>query len=372
MSRIAAIPRFYLGTLGATAIGAVLCAIGAAVDATGFLRGWLAAWSFWIGLPLGALMLLMAHDLTGGRWGAAAGAPLAAAAATLPLAAILFIPVLLGVSRLYPWARPEEAAHLANHFYLNVPFFVARTVVYFVLWCLLAWLAARRRPPEKVGGATAAAPSLIVLALTATFAAFDWTMSLQPDWSSSIYGMLVIGGDLIGALSAATFAAIVTRRATTPGERTDLGSLLIAGILVWAYFAFMQFVIIWEENLPKEIAWYLPRFAGGWTGVAIAVALSQGLLPFLALIWWPVKRSRFGLAAVCCLLLTAHLLECWWLVLPGSGDGGFTWQAIAASLAIGGAWCALFGWRLETGRLLPRQFDRRTGTAATSRAHFHG
>jgi hypothetical protein len=372
MSRIDAIPRFYLMTLAAAAIGAVLCVIGAVIDATGFLRGWLAAWSFWIGLPLGALMLLMAHDLTGGRWGTATGAPLAAAAATLPLAAVLFIPILLGLGRLYPWARPEEAAHLANHFYLNVPFFVARTVVYFVLWCLLAWLAARRRPPEKVGGATAAAPSLIVLALTSTFAAFDWTMSLQPDWSSSIYGMLVIGGDLIGALSAATFAAIVTRRATTPGERTDLGSLLIAGILVWAYFAFMQFLIIWEEDLPKEITWYLPRIAGGWGGVAVAIALGQGLLPFLALIWWPVKRSRAGLASVCCLLLAAHLLECWWLVLPGSADGRFTWQVLAATLAIGGIWCALFGWRLETGRLLPIRLDRRHAGSTAAEARSHG
>lgn len=324
------------------AAGLVLCAAGLAFDPGAVLRGWLAAFAFWVGLPLGALMLLLAHDLTGGRWGRVAREPLRAAAATMPLLALCLLPILVALPLLYPWARPEEAARLKNLFYLNGPFFVARALVFVGLWSLLSLVAARR--------ATVSAPvavvGLILLGLTATLAAFDWTMSLEPEWGSSIYGMMVISGDLLAALALATLAAVVAGSAAGEGERMDLGSLLIAGILLWFYLSFMQFLIIWEEDLPKEISWYVARLAGGWGWVAVLGALGQGALPFFALIWWPVKRSRVGLGAVCGLLLASHLLECWWLVLPGT-PGGWTWFAPATTLGIGGLWAALFLGRLE-------------------------
>ncbi|MBP2292628.1 hypothetical protein [Azospirillum rugosum] len=329
--------------VGAT--GLVLCAVGLVFDPGAVLRGWLAAFAFWIGLPLGALMLLLAHDLTGGRWGRAAREPLRATAATMPLLAVCLLPILFALPQLYPWARPEEAANLKNLFYLNAPFFVGRALVFVGLWSLLslvaAWRAAAVPAPVAVTG-------LILLALTATLAAFDWTMSLEPDWGSSIYGMMVISGHLLAALALATLVAVVAGPAGE-GERMDLGSLLIAGLLLWFYLSFMQFLIIWEEDLPKEITWYVARLAGGWGWVAVLGALGQGALPFFALIWWPVKRSRVGLGTVCALLLASHLLECWWLVLPGT-PGGWTWFAPAATLAIGGFWAALFLGRLEVAR----------------------
>ncbi|MCW2242860.1 hypothetical protein [Azospirillum canadense] len=329
--------------------GLVLCAVGLAFDPGAVLRGWLAAFAFWVGLPLGALMLLLAHDLTGGRWGRPAREPLRAAAATMLLLALCLLPILFALPLLYPWARPEEAAPLKNLFYLNGPFFVARALVFVVLWTLLslvaAWRAAAVPAPVAVVG-------LILLALTATLAAFDWTMSLEPEWGSSIYGMMVISGHLLAALALATLAAVVAGPAVGEGERMDLGSLLIAGILLWFYLSFMQFLIIWEEDLPKEISWYVARLAGGWGWVAVLGALGQGALPFFALIWWPVKRSRIGLGAVCGLLLASHLLECWWLVLPGT-PGGWTWFAPVATLGIGGLWAALFLGRLKAVRRQP-------------------
>ena len=319
----------------ATLTGGAVCALGLGIDREAVLRGWLAGWAFWISFPVGALMLLLAHDLTGGRWGDAAKVPLKALATTLPVAALAFIPILFSLPLLYPWARPEEARHLANTFYLNTPFFLARSAVYFVAWALLAVLAGR--------GTSFAAPGLIVMGVTATFASFDWLMSIEPEWGSSIYGMLVISGALLTALAAAALMP------AGENARKDLGSLLIAGILLWAYLSFMQFLIVWEGDIPTEITWYLKRIEGGWGWAAIAIVLGQGLLPFLALLWPPIKRSRRGLAAVCGLLLAAHLLESWWLVLPGFDVPEMTWFAPAATLAIGGLSAALFTWRLNAG-----------------------
>ncbi|WP_448192568.1 hypothetical protein [Azospirillum sp. sgz301742] len=340
--------RLHRAALAAALAGVALCAVGLAFDPGAVLRGWLAAFAFWIGLPLGSVLLLLAHALTGGRWGEAAGPPLRAAAATMPLLAVLFVPVLLSLSQLYPWARPEEAAHLKNGFYLNVPFFLARAAVCLGVWTVLALVLARRaaEPPLAIAG-------LILTALTATLAAFDWTMSIEPEWGSSIYGMTVISGHLLAALALAALTVALAEPAAEPGRRMDLGSLLFAGVLLWGYLSFMQFLIIWEENLPHEISWYVPRLAGGWGWVAVLGAFGEAVLPFLLLIWWPVKRSRAGLAAACVLVLAAHVLEGWWLVLPGTA-GGFTWFAPAATAAMGGAWFLLYQRRLEAQRRRPR------------------
>jgi hypothetical protein len=318
--------------------GGAVCAVGLAIDPDAVLRGWLAGFVFWIGFPVGALMLLLAHDLTGGRWGEVVREPLRAFVGTLPVMALMVIPILVYLPVLYPWARAEEAAHLANGFYLNTSFFIARTAVYFAVWMLVAVLAERR--------ARVAAPGLILLAVTATFAAFDWMMSIEPDWGSSIYGMLIISGMLLVTLAGATLAAAVD----DPGRRVDLGSLLIAAVLLWAYLAFMQFLIIWEEDIPAEIGWYLKRLDGGWGWLALVIAFAQGLLPFLALIWRPVRRSRRLLGLACGVLILGHLLECWWLVLPALGDGGFTWFAPAATVAMGGVSLAWSSVRLRAPR----------------------
>ncbi|MBK1836822.1 hypothetical protein JHL17_05295 [Azospirillum sp. YIM B02556] len=338
--------RPLLAAIAAALAGGAVCAVGALADPQAVLRGWLASFAFWIGLPLGAMMLLFAHDLTGGRWGVAAVPPLRVMVVLLPLMLLLLVPVLLLLPELYPWARAAEAAPLKNRFYLNAPFFYGRAALYAVVWLGLA-LAALRGSGR--GRNPLAAPGLILLGLTVTFASFDWFMSIEPDWGSSIYGMMIVGGQLLGALALATLAAMLVGR-TDAGQRRDLGSLLTAAVLLWFYLSFMQFLIVWQENLPHEITWYVARLSGGWGWVAALGALAQGALPFAALIWWPVKRSRAGLAAVSLLLLAAHLMECWWLILPGL-DGGFTWFAPAATLAMGGACTAVLLWRLDAGRL---------------------
>jgi hypothetical protein len=337
--------RFRLAAVLLGGLGLLASLAAAFLDPTQFYPGWLFGFLVWIGISLGALLLLMAHDLTGGGWGESIRAPLTAATASLPVALLAFLPLLTGLGRLYSWLRPEEAAKLANGFYLNRDFFLLRALCYFILWLVLAALALRP-PPRR-----ASAPGLVLASLSATFAAFDWTMSLEPHWSSTIYGLFATVTQVEAALALATLCAIA---AAAPPERlADLGSLLFAAVLLWAYLAFMQFLIIWEENLPDEITWYLKRVAGGWEAVTIAIAFCAVALPFAVLVWWPLKRRPVPLAAAALILLAGYLLTQCWLVFPALPQS-VGWPAAAAFFAIGGPWLALADFRLDRGRLLPR------------------
>jgi hypothetical protein len=326
-------------------LGAALWAIGwIAEPASRVLGAWLAAFVFWLGLPLGALALIMIHDLVGGAWGDMLRRPLAAIAATLPIFALLVVPIVAGLSSLYPWARAASpgAPSPGNAWYLDPVFFIARTVSYFTIWIVLTWLL--RRPLDHGRRMRIAAAGLILFALTLTFASFDWMSSLDPGFDSSAYGLMVGAGVLTSGLAAAVL--IAAPRMPDAQTLAACGNLLPTGILLWAYIAFMQFLIVWEENLADEIPWYVRRLGHGWALLALAVAVGHFGLPFLLLLWRRIKTSRVGLALVCALLLVAHLLDMWWLVLPDlAPSAGPGWSAPAATLAIGGAAVAFGMWR---------------------------
>lgn len=353
--------RLRIRALGIGVAAAIACAVGAVLQPREFLAAWLAAYVFWLSIPLGALALLLIHDLTGGRWRLTIGPALAAATASMPFFVLAFIPILLRLPLVFPWARPEEAALLPNTFYLNEPFFIGRFALYCIVWNLFAFLSLRFSPLDADGARGAmnwiSAVGLILLGFSVTFASFDWIMSLEPHWSSTMFGMLTGSSQFIVALAFAILAALQMRTVSLPGEGPlgdrfhDLGSILLAVILFWAYTEFMQLLIIWEENLREEIGWYLKRMFGAWGDVMLIIALCQFVIPFLALIWSPVKRSRPALAAICGLLLATGLVHIWWLILPDLG--GFGWLDPIAALAAGGLWFAFFLWRLERGRLVP-------------------
>jgi hypothetical protein len=343
--------------LAALVVG-ILCLVGSAVaafvDPAAFYAGWLAAFLFWIGLSLGALMLLMAHDLTGGRWGETARPALAAATAMMPLSALAAFPLLGGLSLIYPWLRPAIAAHLHDVFYLNLDFFLIRSGIYLVIWVVFAMLTLQPAAADSGNRVTArlsSPPGLILAAITATFAAFDWSMSLQPPWHSTIYGLIVTFAELEGALALATLLTILTSRPDS-ARINDLGSLLLAGLSLWGWVAYMQFLTIWEENLPSEIGWYLDRIAGGWLALTCLVATLAVGVPFFILVWWPLKRRAASVMAAAILLLLGYLAIDWWLVFPAQ-PAAFGWPAGTALVGIGGIWLALFHWRFERGQLLP-------------------
>jgi hypothetical protein len=302
-----------VGLLGSAVVWVVSPAV--------FPHAWLAAVSFWLGWPLGSMALLFVHALTGGRWGRAIRPQLASGVATLPLLLPALLPLLFVLHALYPWMHADVAARLDNRFYLNTPFFYARSVVYLIIWLGLAILvlrALRQENPEPLMYRMAP-PGLILLALTVTFAAIDFTLSLDPHFASSIYGMLVASEAVLLALSVAVLGVTFARQRDNRESTHDLGRLLFALLVLWAYLDFMQILIVWNSDLPDEANWYLPRLIGGWARIAIFIAAVHFMLPFFALIWPRVQRSRTALRLLAAVLVVTEVPRAWWLVIPAAG-----------------------------------------------------
>jgi hypothetical protein len=328
-----------------------------------FYVAWLAAFYFWLSMPLGALALLLIWDLTGGRWEPLARLPLRTMAATLPLFVLLFLPVIAGMPALYSWSRPEAAATLHNHWYLNPDFFFARATAYFVIWLGLGvWRLARREPPAGTaprGRQAVSGIGLVLLAYSVTFGGIDWIMSTEPGWFSSIYGMVVGSGQFIASLSFALVLITAGARnrvidAEFRGALAILATILLAVVVFWGYVSFCQWLIIWEENLRKEIPWYIERWRDPWGSVIYALVIAHFAIPFFALVWTGPKRNPRLVGAICILLLCAEVVQGWWLLLPGLRDTGFSWIEPAVTIGMGGLWVlSLVGVRRLTGSRSP-------------------
>jgi hypothetical protein len=319
-------------------IGLLLALLGWLLEPDVFADAWLAALTAWIGWPLGCLALLLTHALTGGRWGDTIRAQLLAGIGTLPLLLPAILPLLFVLPRLYPWMQPAESVSLSNRFYLNVPFAAGRGIVYLVVWFGLAAVALRavRRGTSL---AVIAPIGLILLGLTVTFAAIDATMSLDPHFVSSDYGMIAAAEGGLLALSICVFGCAMN--AAIPVDALDdLGRLLLGLLVLWAYLDFVQLLIVWQSDLPNEAPWYISRSTNGWGTLAALVALGHFLLPFFALMAPALRCSRRGIAAIAALLIMMEVLRAWWLVLPAGGHG-VSWIDITAMLALGGLSAAL-------------------------------
>jgi hypothetical protein len=354
-------------------IAAVLCAGGALIFPPVFFRAYLSAYIFWIGIPVGALALLMLHHLVGGRWGFMIQRVLEAAIQTLPLMALLFIPLLFGLADLYPWAQTEVVAAdpllQQKAAYLNIPFFIARAVAYFAVWIVLGrllvtWSLQQDRTAD--GALTLrlqrlSGPGLVLYGLTVTFAAIDWMMSLEPKWYSTIFGMIFMVSFGLAALALAILATRFLEsqkplaQVISPDRWHDLGNLLLALVMFWAYLQFSQFLLIWSENLAEEIPWYLHRIGGGWEWVALALILFLFALPFILLLSRTTKRSARMLSQVAAAILFMHWLDILWIVAPSFYPARFHlhWLDIVAPVGIGGLWLAAFIGYLKARSLLP-------------------
>ncbi|HEY3917253.1 MAG TPA: hypothetical protein VGL83_05650 [Stellaceae bacterium] len=356
MTRAEAFRRYRLAGLVCLLAGGGATAIGAALYPAAFFAAWLAAFCYWLGLPLGALALLMIHNLTGGHWIAIARAPLEAATATMPLFILAFLPLLAGLHDLYSWTRPL-AAPLPNQWYLNLDFFGLRAAIYFIVWNFFAYWQLRPAP-DAARSQVLSGIGLILLGCAATWASFDWIMSIEPQWFSSIFGMMVGAGQFIVALAFVLVAILSAdggeiEDAAFRRHLANLATILLAVDIFWAYTAYSQWLIIWEENLSSEIPWYIERLGTFWRAVVLAIILLDLLVPLFVLVWTPAKRSRALVRAVSAVLLFGGMMQMWWLVLPPFHDAALAWLAPAAMIALGGLWLWLFFWRLERGRWLP-------------------
>ncbi len=283
------------------------------------------------------------------------------------LMALLFIPLLFGLDRLYIWAQPEAVAHdlLLQHKqpYLNIPFFIGRAVVYFVVWAITIVLLNRwwRQQAQQPTVALAermrrfSGPALALYGLTMTFGSIDWLMSLDPHWFSTIFGVLIAAGQASTAL-AFTIAVIAYlghippfSQMVTERHLMDLGNLLLTTVIFWAYIAYIQFFIIWSGNIPEDVVWYLARLEGGWNWVPLALIFFHVIVPFVLLLSGQVKRNPRRLAGVALLILIADLLHLYWLVAPTYSAAQFTvhWLDLVMPIFLGALWLGAFVWRLR-------------------------
>jgi len=344
--------------------------IGLVVNHQQFHQAYLFAFTFWIGISVGSLALLMLQHLTGGGWGFVIRRILEAATRVLPLMAVLFVPIVLGAHQTYPWTHAEHAQKLGDKTkYLNLPFFSVRAVVYLGSWLALMFFLNRWSSlQDQTADAyytkrmrVLSGPGMVLLIVTVTFAAIDWYMSLEPEWASTIYGFIYVAAWTVSALSfvIATLAVLSKmepmRRVVAPMHFHDHGKLLLALVMLWAYFAFSQYLIIWSGNLPEEIGWYIVRMHGTWGALILVVVVLHFATPFLLLLSRGLKRDPSKLIFVALLILGMRLIDLLWMLEPAFSREHFhiSWMHPVGLLAIGGLWLAFFGRELSRRALIP-------------------
>jgi hypothetical protein len=349
---------------------------GSAAATTRFFTSYLANYCYFLSLALGALFLVLLEHLARAGWSVVVRRLAEGIAAMLPALGLLFLPILWGMPYLYPWVRPDPALneHLAGLLrwkqpYLNEGFFAIRVAIYFLAWLSMGYyyllLSSRQdrtgevyltRRLEKL-----APVSMIVFGLTVTFASFDWMMSRDPFWYSTIYGVYYFAGCAVSAFALLSIVAVLVQRshhleqAITADHYQDLGKYTFGFVIFWGYIAFSQYMLMWYANLPEETAWYHRRTIGPWGYVSALLILGHFFLPFLALISRAAKRNRTFLAAMCLWILMMHWLDVYWLIMPESHrrDVPLSWMDLATFVGIGGL-CAAAGLLWLLGRpLLP-------------------
>jgi hypothetical protein len=358
------------------------------------LHAYLFAYIYWLMIPLGCTAILMMHHLTGGWWGYPIRRLLEAGTRTFGVMALLFVPIVIWMKQIYPWVNPPKdmADDLNYHFklaYLNPNFFIVRAIIYFAILMGLAhflnkWSREQdsSRDPrlakylEGISG-----PGLILWGMAVSFSMIDWVMSLEPKWFSTIYGMIFM---IVGALTAMSFIVFVLRRLVdddrgkeirdraTPGQFNDLGNLMLAFTMLWAYLSFSQFLIIWAGNIKDEIPWYITRAFGSWGKLAVVLIVLHFALPFLLLLQRNIKRRVHRLSVVAALLLVLSVVDVYWLMVPayekdGPHLGSLVWD-IFYLVVIGIIWIATYFWQLGKMPLLPLHDPRFEGELQ----HEHG
>lgn len=357
-SEATGIARFQMPSLVLGIVGTIACIIGFAINRREFFQAYLPSYIFWFEIAAGALGVLCLQYVTGGEWGVLIRRPLGAAARTMILMAALFIPIVAGVRYIYPWADANVVAQdsvlQAKQSYLNITFWLIRSAVYFALWILWA-LRLRalslhfyedRAPETELKRRKWAALGLPMIVLTLTFASVDWVMSLEPKWYSSMFGITFIVSCGLAAYAYVIF--LLTQLSKTkamagilkPSHFRDLGNLMLAFVMFWAYTAFSQFLLIWYGNIKEEVPYYLKREHGTWGFIAITLVLFHFFLPFTMLLMRAIKDRPGTIAVVAVIVLVMHYVWDYWLIGPAwyGEEFHFSWMSGATFVTIGGIW----------------------------------
>jgi len=351
-------------------VGAIACVAGFVMQPEQFLRGYLIGYMLWLGLSLGCMALLMVQHLSGGLWGLSIRRILEASSKGLPLMAVLFLPIALGRHYLYAWMSDATLTE-HNAWYLNMPFWWGRLVLYFVVWLGIAYVLNNRSALQDEPLTPATQPrfqlfsgiGLLLYSLTISFAAVDWVMSLDPHWGSTIYGMIFMAGEGLSALAFCIIMLTVLtgyspmREIIKAEQFHDLGKLMLAFVMLFAYFSFSQWLIIWAGNLPDEISFFLNRIRGGWGIVALAIILFHFALPFALLLSRDLKRDGRRLIWLAVMLMFMRLVDIYWYVVPNfahaRGHFYFSLWYLVAPIGLGGLWLGYFFYNLRQRPILP-------------------
>lgn len=365
-------------------VALVICGAGFALNRDQFFRAWLIGYLVWLSVALGSMGWMMIHHLSGGAWGMVMRRPWEASSRTLPLLTILFLPIALGMSRLYPWMNADlmqrDAVLHHKALFLNPTFFLVRAAIYFLGWNLIAlrMSALSRRQDEGDIGATRSMQrlsggGLVFLALSITFAGVDWVMSLNPDFYSTMFGFIFMNYLGLAGLAFTILIAAYLRNHEPmnalfrPSHFHDYGKLTLAFVMMWAYFQFSQYLLVYAANLTDEIPWVITRINNGWEFLAVFLLLFQFVVPFALLLSRPLKRTPERLVKLAVWLLIVRVIDMFMMVSPeftttganrwaaGMPASGIfvSWLDVVVPIAIGGIWMWGFWSQLRQRPLLP-------------------
>jgi hypothetical protein len=365
----AQVPALIIGVIGI--IGA---AVGYFTNAQEFFRAWLPGFVFWFLIAAGALGVMMLQYVTGGEWGILIRRPLGAAARTIPLFILFGLPIAFGLKHIYIWADPAVVAHdvllqAKAKWWLNPTAWTIRALIYFALLSLWAWrirvlslkFYENRSPYVELARRKWSAIGLLMFVMVMTFSSIDWVMSLEPKWYSSMFGIAFTVGAGLSAFAFVTFFLTLLsdnpamQGILKPTHFRDLGNLMLAFTMLWAYTNVSQFLLIWYGNIKEETPYYLQRTHGGWSWMAAALLIFQFFLPFTMLLMRAIKDRPRTIAIVTVIILVMRFVDIYWLVVPAHHPDHFyfSWITLFAFLGIGGLWLAAFLWQLKGQTIIP-------------------
>jgi len=354
-------------------IGVVLSIAGAFINREQFYFSYLTAYVFWAGIVLGGLFFTMIHHISGAVWSTVLRRIMESLMVAAPVIVVLFIPLIFGIHDLYHWSHEDAVAGDAllqkKAGYLNIPFFIIRSFVYLAVWTLLALMLYRKSiaqdkafdAGEQMKIKRISAPGIVVFALTITFAAFDWLMSLDPHWYSTIFGVYIFAGSFLSAQAFIILFGLGYRKKgilkdiITIEHYHDLGKFLFAFTIFWGYMAFSQYFLIWYANIPEETIWYQHRWGGNWKVITMVLVFGHFLIPFLGLMPRAAKRNLTYLKGMSIWILIMHFIDIYWVVMPTIHEHGFrfSWIDLATFLGIGGIVVWYSARKFNSGALVP-------------------
>jgi hypothetical protein len=368
--------RLLVGSISVGLAGLILTAVGFTAEPRRTLFSYLVGVAYWLGIAVGSLILLASFHASNAKWPVVVRRMLEKMSVACIVFVPLFIPIAAGMKHLFVWAGEpgnldEEARALLErkHLYLNVPSFLIRAAIYFVIWgvvaCLLsAWSTrqdATREARLTLKQRRLGAVSLPFLGLSVTFAAFDWLMSLEPTWYSTIFGVYYFAGDFVGAIALLTLITVLAQGPNLYGSLVshdhyqNLGTFLFAFVVFWAYIAFSQFMLIWIADIPEEVPWYLARMEGSWRPIAIVLAIGHFVVPFFTLLFRTTKRNPKALGFMAAWVLIFHYLDVYWIVMPALRPSPTipSWTDLTAFVGVGSVAVGFTLWMLRGGYTVP-------------------